>query len=236
MSDQNLNARSDESPDRIMAMHQSVMREQEEPTDGLTSSPVLFLLGCFALAGWGGYYIGTNTGNWEGNVFNEKIGSGGSAATAPAAPQDPMVLGKELFGNCMQCHKETGLGLPGEFPPLVASEFVTGDPRRLTGILLRGLKGELTVNGAKYNGEMPPWRDAFNDEEIAAIATFIRNSWGNKAPPVSKDLVAATRKELAEQSGSWVAETLAAWAAKPAPVPAPAAPAPTAAAPAPATK
>ena len=233
MSHQNPNLRSDESPDRIMDLHQSVMREQEEPTDGLTSSPVLFLLGCFFLAGWCGYYIGTNSGNWEGNVFNEKIGSG-AAAAAPSAPQDPMVLGKELFGNCLQCHKENGMGLPGEFPPLVASEFVTGDSRRLTGILLRGLKGELTVNGAKYNGEMPAWRDAFNDEEIAALATYIRNTWGNKAPPVSKELVASTRKELAEQSGSWVAETLAAWAATAPPVPAPAAaPAPTGAAPPP---
>lgn len=216
------NLRSDEAPDRIMEIHQSVMREQSEPGDGLSPSPVIFLLGCFALAGWSGFYIGQNTGNWEGNVYNEKLGSGGAAASAPAAPQNPMVLGKELFGNCLQCHQEHGKGIPGEFPPLAASEFVTGDPRRLSGILLRGLKGELTVNGAKFNGEMPAWRDAFNDEEIAAIATYIRASFGNKAAPVSKEVVAAARKELAEQQGSWVASTLEEWASKPVPAPAPA--------------
>jgi mono/diheme cytochrome c family protein len=128
---------------------------------------------------------------------------------APSAPADPMVLGKEIFSACTQCHQGDGRGVSGTYPPLVMSEYVTGDERRLAAILINGINGPFTVNGATYSSEMPKWRDYFNDEELAAVMTYIRNTWGNKAPPVAKETVAKVRAELSTNPNPWSAETLA---------------------------
>jgi hypothetical protein len=60
---------------------------------------------------------------------------------------------------------------------------------------------------------MPKWRDYFEDDELAAVMTYIRNSWGNQAPPVSKDTVAKVRAELAGQPNPWTAGSLAEFSA-----------------------
>ena len=132
------------------------------------------------------------------------------------------------------------MGLPGQYPPLGGSEYVLGDKRRLVAILLNGLSGEIHVKGATFNAIMPPWATR-DDDEIAGVLTYVRNSFGNKADPVSIDLVVAVRKEV-ENKGEWKIPTLEAFAATappPMPVAAPApgaaAPVPGAAVPAPAT-
>jgi len=105
------------------------------------------------------------------------------------------------------------MGLAGQFPPLADSEFVTGEPRRLAAILLNGINGELEVKGQKYNSQMPPWKDSYNDEEIAAVMTFIRNSFGNKSGPVARSLVETVRKEVGS-GAPWSAQSLEDFAAK----------------------
>jgi hypothetical protein len=109
----------------------------------------------------------------------------------------------------------------------VGSEYVLGDKRRLAAILLNGLSGEFVVKGQTYNSTMPPWA-TLDDEEIAAVLTYVRASWGNKADIVTPAFVASVRKEI-DGKGEWKAATLEAFAASappaPAPVPAPAAPA-----------
>jgi hypothetical protein len=83
----------------------------------------------------------------------------------------------------------------------------------LAAILLNGLNGDLVVNGKSYNSQMPAWNTR-DDEELAAVMTYIRSSWGNKADPVSRELVAAIRKEV-EGKGEWNAASLAAFTASP---------------------
>lgn len=189
---------SDDLPDRILKIHEQAVREMVEPRDGISPTPVTFLLLCFFFTAWGGYYLADNPGNWSGMEYSEKPAA---AVGAAAAPADPMVLGREIFGACMQCHQADGRGVAGTYPPLAASEFVTGDERRLATILLNGISGPFVVNGVTYNSEMPKWRDYFNDEELAAVMTYVRNSWGNKAPPVSKEMVAQVRADLAAGKG-----------------------------------
>jgi mono/diheme cytochrome c family protein len=70
------------------------------------------------------------------------------------------------------------------------------------------------VNGQAYNSKMPAWRDQYNDEELAAVMTYIRASWGNKAAPVTKESVAQVRGELKDLTAEWSMEQLNAWAAK----------------------
>ena len=219
--------------DPIFAIHSAAMREASEPRDGIKPTPVSYIIMCFFWILWGGWYMGYYSGEFKGNGLNERA-VGGPRPAGP--PQNPMVLGKEVFGPCIQCHQESGLGVAGSYPPLVGSEYVLGDKRRLVAILLKGITGEFVVKGATYNSEMPNWSHR-EDEELAAVATYIRASWGNKADAVSTEFVAAIRKELGDKGG-WKAKTLAEFAeSKPAvaPVAAPAAapaPAPAAAAPA----
>lgn len=202
--------RAPELQDRILEMHTAAMREMSEPRDGIRPTPVTFLVMCFLFTMWGGYYMGTYGGDWTGTGMNERA----AAPTAVAsAPQNPMVLGAEVYNACTQCHQASGKGLPGQFPPLSGSEFVTGDERRFAAILLNGINGEFEVNGQKYNSQMPPWKDNYNDEEIAAVMTYVRNSFGNKAAPVSKQLVEAVRKEVGA-GGPWSESSLAEFAAK----------------------
>jgi mono/diheme cytochrome c family protein len=202
--------RAPELQDRILEMHTAAMREMSEPRDGIRPTPVTFLVMCFLFTMWGGYYMGTYGGDWTGTGMSERAGAPAPVATAP---QNPMVLGAEVYNACTQCHQADGKGLPGQFPPLAASEYVTGDERRFAAILLNGINGEFEVNGQKYNSQMPPWKDNYNDEEIAAVMTYVRNSFGNKAAPVSRQVVEAVRKEVGA-GGPWSEASLAEFAAK----------------------
>lgn len=199
-----------ELEDRIMEMHTAAMREMQEPRDGIRPTPVAFLILCFLFTMWGGYYMGSFGGDWTGNGLAERSGAPAAVATAP---QNPMVLGAEIYNACTQCHQASGKGIPGQFPPLADSEYVNGDPRRLAAILINGINGEFAVKGEKYNAQMPAWKDAYNDEEIAAVLTYIRASFGNHSGPVPKALVEAIRKE-AGAGGPWSAASLEEFAAK----------------------
>lgn len=114
------------------------------------------------------------------------------ARVAAAGPN-----GMHLFTlNCSACHQTAGIGMPGKVPPLAGSEWVLGDERVLASILLNGVEGELTVGGTAYAGTMPAfWR--LSDAELAAIASYARSSWNNRAAPVSPELFAAQRRENA---------------------------------------
>jgi mono/diheme cytochrome c family protein len=72
---------------------------------------------------------------------------------------------------------------------------VTEDPDRLIKITLYGLMGPLEVNGKKYDGLVPmtPFGGMLKDPEIAAVLTFVRNSFGNKADPIQPEQVKKIR-------------------------------------------
>jgi mono/diheme cytochrome c family protein len=85
------------------------------------------------------------------------------------------------------------MGVPNAFPPLVGSAYVVGDNlERLASIMLYGLIGPITVNGAEYNSVMTPFNH-LSDDELAAIATHIRSSWGNSASAVEPQVFADQR-------------------------------------------
>lgn len=112
-------------------------------------------------------------------------------------PVDEATLTKEgakvYAARCASCHQPTGAGVPGAFPPLAGSEYVTGKPEDHAKVVLNGLNGAITVKGQSYNGVMPAWKDVLSDREIAAVVTYERNSWGNKAGVVTPDDVKKLR-------------------------------------------
>jgi mono/diheme cytochrome c family protein len=121
--------------------------------------------------------------------------------TAPAddSPIDPAVMevGKIQYLVCSACHGQNGEGGPAG-PPLAGSEWVTGPISNLIRIQLRGLQGPITVAGKEYNfpAPMAPLGASNTDENTAAVLTFIRNSFGNKASAVKPEQVKALRSEV----------------------------------------
>ena len=124
--------------------------------------------------------------------------------------------GKAMFHGvaaCFGCHSADGAGMPNLGPPLDESEWVSGKPETLVKILLHGLTGPVTVDGETYspNADMPGLgvNPTITDQTIADIATYIRNEWSNKAPPVSATLVKQQRELSKHRTGrSWTAGEL----------------------------
>jgi mono/diheme cytochrome c family protein len=120
------------------------------------------------------------------------------AAPAADEPIDPAVLaiGKVQFMICAACHGQNGEG-SAVGPPLAGSEWVNGPVSNLIRIQLRGLQGPIKVKGTEYNFVAPMTPMAYQtDEQIAGVLTYVRNNFGNKAPAVKPEQVAALRSEV----------------------------------------
>ena len=112
--------------------------------------------------------------------------------------------GKEVYGKegyCVTCHQADGNGLTASgFPPLSGTEWVTGDQVRLVKVILKGLMGPIEVNGKQYEGMVPmtPF-EGLSDDDVAAVATYIRNSFGNTASPIQPSFVKEVRATLSKK-------------------------------------
>lgn len=116
----------------------------------------------------------------------------------PAAPipekslDERLKAGKILYeANCAACHQQDGQGLAGAFPPLANSDYLMAREDKGINIVLKGLTGEIVVNGVTYNGVMPQMR--LGDDEVASILTYVRNSWGNDGDLVTAEEVSNVR-------------------------------------------
>lgn len=179
-------------------------REHPEPQESHNPMPWLVIVLTAALMAFGVIYIARSSIStppaWgDGRELAELQGApaagggGGDAVTAVAV----------YSARCAACHQANGAGLPGVFPPLAGSEWVTGDEKVLIAAVLHGIDGPLTVKGQSYNGAMPAFASQVSDGEMAALLTHIRSQWGNSAEPISAETVAAVREETAGQSGPY---------------------------------
>ncbi len=122
----------------------------------------------------------------------------------PAVSHGPFDVGRAVYNKptCVACHQPDGKGTPGQFPSLVASEWVNEkEPGRLIRIVLNGLSGPLDFKGQAYNGSMVPWKDVLNDEEVAAVLTYVRQNkeWNNNAAEVKPEQVKAIRDKMKDR-------------------------------------
>lgn len=125
--------------------------------------------------------------------------AGAQAAAQAKAPR----TGAQIFSStCAACHQAQGEGT-NVYPPLAGSEWVNGPESRVVRIILHGLIGDLEVQGQVYNGAMPAWGPTLSDEEIAAVATYIRASFGNRALPITAATVAQARAAYPGRTTPW---------------------------------
>jgi nitrite reductase (NO-forming) len=125
-----------------------------------------------------------------------------SSAKGTLTKAQQVDAGAVLFkGTCSTCHQDNGQGLANVFPPLAKSDFLMSNPERAIEVLLNGLSGPVTVNGANYNSVMPPMSQ-LNDDEIANILTYSMNNWGNTAPAIKAEQVAKARATTKRTEGA----------------------------------
>jgi len=220
----------------VARVHGSILREQKEPKDGYEPVPLWLLTLFFAIVFWAGLYLAYYSGDFRADVFNPLHAAASAGAAEVAGPVDPRLVGKRVFTqNCVICHQATGLGVPGQFPPLAGSEWVLGGDwhgdNHLVKILLKGLQGPVQVKGSTFNNAMPPWAQ-LTDEQIAGVLTYVRSEWGNNAPPITVDFVKKIRDASTDRTEPWSMKDLQAIPAEkipaaPAASPSPAAPAST---------
>ena len=175
--------------------HNAQERENAEPEERIRPMPLAAVAVTLAMVLFGVVYIFVSEPFGNANLGDRRTVADLSGP-APAAA-GAVVDGKAVFAaQCVACHQTTGKGLPGVFPPLDGSEWVQGDARTLANILLHGITGEISVAGTSYNGAMPAFAQ-LGDAELAAVATFIRSNWSNKAAPLSPGLFGQERKASA---------------------------------------
>lgn len=181
-------------------------RELPEPEEGANPWPHAVWLFFGIMIGWGATYLALETGS--GNV------SGGDLRTLEnpqvAKSEDEIKIdGSIVYKNaCTACHQQTGLGIPGAFPPLAESDWLK-DPHIPAKIVLKGLQGEVEVKGVKFDGVMPPLEQQLKDNEIAAVVNYIRNEWGNKYEgEITSKEVAELREQFKSKADPWKASDL----------------------------
>ncbi|HWD21146.1 MAG TPA: cytochrome c [Verrucomicrobiae bacterium] len=169
-----------------------------EPTAGFATVPICLVLALGALCYWGEFYLDRNSGSFDEHIYAPFHTWDEVVANNPVSEEQVQYnLGKLKFHQtCELCHQATGLGQDGKAPPLVGSEWVLAPgPNRIAHAVMNGLTGPITVKGTAWNLTMPAWKDNFTDKEMAAILTYIRSEWGNKAPAVKADLIKKVRAE-----------------------------------------
>lgn len=95
--------------------------------------------------------------------------------------------------KCAMCHLPAGQGAPPAFPPLAGSDWMLADRTRTIRTVCEGLQGPITVKGTSYNNVMPA--QVLNDEQVAAVLTYVTNAWGNEAAAFTPEEVREARRK-----------------------------------------
>ena len=195
---------------QMQNVHAQLMREKEEPHEGFNPIPVFLVFVMMILGFWGGIYIVLYSGEFRADAFDPKFKAGSVAAVV--AEVSLFDRGEKIYRNqCAQCHQADGNGLPGVYPPLPGSDWVTGHPEVLARILINGLNGPIEVKGNTYNGNMPAFGPGglnLKPKELAGVITYIRQEWGNGASEMTEEMVDDYLATYGSRSTPWQAPDL----------------------------
>ncbi len=180
-----------------------IIRDDTEPTmrQGAVFLPmwIVGLLGVLVYLAF--TYIDAHGGNYNQLVYEPFRSTNELSSIVPKDPiAQQMIRGSIVYGNvCSGCHQSHGGGNAGQAPALAGSEWVIAPgANRLIRIPMNGLTGPIKVNGVEWNLSMPAFAGPgmMSDEDLAAVVTYIRNSWGNKAGPVTAEEVQKVRADV----------------------------------------
>ena len=136
----------------------------------------------------------------------------GATPDAAAAPAQTVaaVDGAQIYTRCATCHQVNGQGLPGTYPPLANSAIANGDPVVPVAVITHGLQGPIEVDGKQFNSVMPPYGTGqpLSDDEIAAVLTYVRTSFGNSSGAVTAQQVADARARIGDHTGPFTFDGL----------------------------
>jgi len=195
--------------DDIVEKHIRLGRDKHAPTEGFLLAPLVFVFvfGCLIFVC--SIQLAHSTNSFKLNPPQEVV-----VKTEEEIEEErfasKLVSGEKIFSmRCASCHQKNGLGLD-LFPPLAGSEWVTANPELITKIILKGLKGEISVKGKKYGTTASVVMLAvdIDDADIANVATYVRNAWGNSATEIFEKDVADVRKNTLEQESQWIGQDL----------------------------
>jgi mono/diheme cytochrome c family protein len=202
------------SDDSLLVVHEKIFTEKPDMEGGYSALPLALLFFFSALIFFSGTYLNRFSGGFSAMIYNENLKPvKGGVSNQP----DPVAMGKMLFGSggaCFTCHQPNGQGVPGTYPPLAGSEWAQGSPDRVIRIVLFGLQGPVHVRGNPFQTSlvMPAFGSTgtfgWSDEKIADVLTYVRQEWGNKAPPITPEQVAAIRTAEASRNKAWTEDEL----------------------------
>jgi len=184
-----------------------------EPTyrPAATTVPMWLIAAMLVLLFLGAWYFDARGGWFEAKVYAPYHSVADVERFQPRSGGDAVLLrGKLLFEqNCALCHNPDGMGKPAQAPPLAGSEWVlAAGVNRLIRIPQVGLAGPIEVKGQVWNLPMAAMGVIYPDEDLAAVLSYIRNSWGNKASIVTAEQVKKVRAELAGRNQPYAPDEL----------------------------
>lgn len=195
------------SDDSIQQVHAQLQKQKPEKADGYSMLPLVLLgLMCCAVF-FGSIYLAHYSLRFDPLVYSEHANREKPGAVKVAALTPPQLGVKVYNTTCIACHQANGLGLPGQYPPLAGSEWVTGSEERAIRIVLHGLSGPIKVGDKEFNNVMAPL-GVLKDDQIAHVLSYVRSTWGNSAPWVTPETVAKVRADTAGRTSFWTAAEL----------------------------
>ena len=152
-----------------------------------------------------------NLFTWPGNEKRKELPT--KSVKLTGEEQKLFALGRQHYlSTCSGCHGNAGEGATRMGPPLAGSEWVTGDQKQLSLIVLHGMEGPLEVKGKTYDTPdilpVMPAHTSLDDGTLSAILTYIRNEWGNNAGAIDRRFIATTRNVTQGRVVPWGAEEL----------------------------
>jgi len=182
-----------------------------EPMVGSAPVPMWLMVLPMVLAFAGALYF-----DWYGGWFNPAVHAPYSSLKQieilqPSTGGDRILLrGKLVYEQvCALCHGVDGAGKPAQAPSFVGSEWVTTETiGQLIRIPLQGLSGPITVQGVEWNLAMPAMGASLPDEDLAAVLSYMRSSWGNQSSPITPEQVKEVRDGTKGRSQPWSAVEL----------------------------
>jgi cbb3-type cytochrome c oxidase subunit III len=139
-------------------------------------------------------YVRSAWGNNAAAISEDQV----AAVAAPVASSPSQIFA----AKCSTCHGAQGQG-SATVPPLAGNaDLSAADPKGIIATIVNGRTGALTVNGKTYNGQMPSWKGQLSNADVAAVATFVRSSWGNTGGGVTEAQVASAGTAVSTAIGA----------------------------------